>query len=127
MDIVAIVAGIIVGAIMVWAGVSKLVIGPMWPRQAADMGVPRTVAIVVPYVEIVLGSLLAIHVLVPWPAVAMLVLLGAFTVLIVVRISDGSRPPCACFGTKSTRPLGPYHVFRNLGLIALTVVALVWG
>ena len=38
----------------------------------------------------------------------------AYTVVIVRRIRDGSRPPCACFGSRSKRPLGAYHVVRNL-------------
>ena len=42
-------------------------------------------------------------------------------------ILDGSRPPCACFGSRSNRPLGPIHVLRNVGLIALATVAAVWG
>jgi len=46
-----------------------------------------------------------------------------FTVVIVRRIRDGSRPPCGCFGSKSQRPLGAYHLVRNLLFLALGVVA----
>jgi uncharacterized membrane protein YphA (DoxX/SURF4 family) len=127
MEVVGIVAGVVVGLALVWAGVLKLVEGPAWLKQAADMDVPRPIAVVVPYVEIVVGVPLALHLFPPWPAVAALVMLGAYTVLIVRRIADGSRPPCACFGSKSKRPLGAYHVVRNLVLIAVAVVALIWG
>jgi uncharacterized membrane protein YphA (DoxX/SURF4 family) len=126
-NVAGIVAGAFVGLALIWAGVLKLVEGPAWLKQAADMDVARPIALAVPYVEIVVGVPLAVHVFAPWPAVAALGLLASYTVLIVRRIADGSRPPCACFGSKSKRPLGAYHVVRNLGLIALAVVAVIWG
>ena len=126
MDVVGILAGIVVGVALVWAGVLKLVEGPAWLKQAADMDVARPIAVVVPYAEIVVGVALAVRLFPPWPAVAAIVMLGAYTVLIVRRIADGSRPPCACFGARSSRPLGSYHVVRNLLLIAVAGIALIW-
>jgi uncharacterized membrane protein YphA (DoxX/SURF4 family) len=126
-DIVGLVAGVILGLIFVAAGVLKLVAGPVWLKQAADMDVSRSVAMLVPYVEIVVGVLLVTQLFTPWPAVAALVMLVIFTVVIVRRIQDGSRPPCACFGSKSKRPLGAYHVVRNAMFAAVAVVAVLWG
>jgi uncharacterized membrane protein YphA (DoxX/SURF4 family) len=122
--VVGAVAGVLLGAAFLWAGALKLVQGPSWSKQAADMGVARPVALVVPYVEIVVGAALVSTLFAPWPAVVALALLVAYTVLIAVRLADGSRPPCACFGSRSMRPLGGYHVLRNLALIALAVVAI---
>ena len=122
---VGVVANVLLGIAFVWAGALKLFLGPTWSKQAADMGVARPIALVVPYVEVVVGVLVAVQLFEPWPAVVALALLVAYTVLIVVRLLDGSRPPCACFGSRSTRPLGAYHVVRNLGLIALAIVAVV--
>ena len=127
MDVVATIAAIVVGAALIWAGVFKLMDGPAWPKAAADMGVARPIALVVPFVELAIGITLIIPVLRPWPAIAAIVLLLAFTVVILRRILDGSRPPCACFGSRSNRPLGAIHVLRNVGLIALATVAAVWG
>jgi hypothetical protein len=87
------------------------------------MGVHRSLAIVVPYVEVVIGVLLATQLVRPWPAVMASGLLIAFTVLIVLRLRDGSRPPCACFGARSKRPLSSRHVLRNLGLLTLSLTA----
>jgi hypothetical protein len=123
-EVVGIVAAVVVGAALIWAGVLKLIEGPAWLKQAADMGVSRAVAVAVPYVELLVGVPLAAQLLQPWPAVAAIGLLGVYTVLIVRRISDGSRPPCACFGSKSKRPLGMYHVARNLCLVGIALVAL---
>ena len=127
MDTVGLVAGILLGLVLIAAGVLKLIEGPAWLKQAADMDVSRPLAMIVPYVEIVLGVLVAVQLFAPWPAVAALLLLVTFTVVIVRRILDGSRPPCACFGSRSKRPLGAYHVIRNLVFLALAVVAVVWG
>ena len=53
-------------------------------------------------------------------AAAMLVV---FTVVLVVRLAEGRRVPCACFGARSARPIGVGSVVRNLVLIALALVA----
>ncbi len=55
-----------------------------------------------------------------WCAVA---LLGAFTVLLVVKLARGERPPCACFGSWTAAPIGPANVVRNLVLVAVAVAA----
>ena len=121
------VAAVVVGVAFVAAGVFKLADGPAWPRQAADMGVGRSIALVVPWVEIVIGAVLAAQLLEPWAAIAAALMLVAFTVVIGLRLLDGSRPPCACFGSRSKRPLGAYHLLRNVGLLVLAVVAAVWA
>jgi hypothetical protein len=126
-DVVGIVAGVVVGLALVGAGVLKLIEGPAWLKQAADMEVSRPVAQVVPFVEISVGVPLAAQLFKPWPAIAALALLVVFTVVIVRRLLDGSRPPCGCFGSRSKRPLGAYHVARNLGLLAAAVVAVIWA
>src|SRR5215207_6312552 len=108
-----------------WRLVIELVAGPLWMKQSADMDVPRALAFPVPYVELVLGVLLVTQLFSPWPAIAAAALLLAFTVVIVRRIRDGSRPPCSCFGARSTRPLGAIHVLRNLGLLAVAAIAMV--
>lgn len=124
MEVVGIVARVTLGAVYLVAGVFKLVAGAAWPRQAADLGVPRRVAVAVPYGEIALGAALATQLLRPWPAIASIVLLVAFTVVIVRRLGDASRPPCACFGTRSSRPLGPLHLIRNAILLMIAIAAL---
>lgn len=117
-------AAIAVGAVLVASGVAKLA-SHSWRSQAGDLGVPAPVASTVPYVEVVVGALLLVqwqrH-LMGWVAA---LLFAAFTVLLVVRIAQGRRPPCACFGSLSVRPIGPWHVARNLVLIALSVCAAV--
>jgi len=126
-DWVGVVANVVLGLVFLAAGVLKLVEGPGWLKQAADMDVGRPLAIVVPYVEVALGVLLVTQLFAPWPAVFALGLLLAFLVVILHRLRDGSRPPCSCFGSRSKRPLGAYHVVRNSVFLALALIAVIWG
>ncbi len=54
-----------------------------------------------------------------------LAILVVFSALLVLRLAQGRRPPCACFGSWSAKPLGWQHLVRNAVLIALAVVAAV--
>lgn len=127
LETIATIARFSVGIVLVSAGLLKLADPRGWLRQAADMGVRRALAATVPWVEIVVGGALLSGRLRIWSAVAAAVLLLAFTALIVLRIADGSRPPCACFGSRSQRRLGVRDVLRNLALLGLAVVVAVNG
>ena len=124
MDAVGIVASIVLGAVFLLAGASKIAAGASWPRQARELGAPAFVAPIVPWVEIVIGALLVSQIARTVVAIAAIVVLVAFTALIALRLAQGKRPACACFGTWSAKPIGPVDVVRNLALIALAVVAL---
>ncbi len=117
-------AAVVLGAVFVVAGAAKLADGAAWPSRAAAMGVPRQVARLVPWWELVLGALLVVGAGRPWPALAAAATLLAFTAAIVRLLATGRRPVCACFGVWSARPLGGRHVVRNAVLLALAAVAL---
>ena len=121
---VAVAASIVLGAVFIVAGASKLAAGARWRAQAADLGVPGLVAVVVPWAELAVGSCLVAQLAPPVPALVAVGLLLAFTPLLLVRLRDGSRPPCACFGTWSASPLSWVHVVRNVALLALAAVML---
>ncbi|MDO8390672.1 MAG: hypothetical protein Q7V57_09305 [Actinomycetota bacterium] len=120
-----VVAAVLVAAVLLVAGVSKLAKPALWRTESAGMGVPWRLAQPVPYVETVLGALLLVQLwrhTAAWCAVGLFV---AFTVLLVVRLAQGLRPPCACFGSLSATPIGPAHLARNALLIAVAVAAAV--
>jgi uncharacterized membrane protein YphA (DoxX/SURF4 family) len=119
----ALVAGAIVGGALMVAGASKLAAGPGWPEQAAGLGVRGPLVAVVPWLELVVGSLTAFRVAAPWPAVAAAVLLLVFTGLIARLLAQGKHPPCACFGAWSAKPLGWGHLVRNGLLLAAAAIA----
>ena len=87
------------------------------------MDVPRALAFPVPYVELVLGVLLVTQLFSPWPTVAAGVLLAAFTVVIVRRIRDGAAPSLLVLRLPVKTSIGSVHVLRNVGLLALAVIA----
>ena len=127
MDVLGFIAEVSLGIVFVVAGASKVARGREWPVQAADLGAPRPVALAVPWWEIVVGALLVAGLGSPWAALAALVTLIGFTLAIVVQLRRGRHPQCACFGAWSTAPLGVRHVVRNVGFVALAVLAALFG
>lgn len=124
MDVAGVVASIVLGGLFLLAGASKVAAGEAWPRQARELGAPAPVVPFLPWLEISVGALLASQ-LAPAPvAIVAIVILVAFTALIVGRLAQGRRPPCACFGAWSAKPIGPSHVARNVAMIALAVVTI---
>jgi uncharacterized membrane protein YphA (DoxX/SURF4 family) len=124
MSAVGSVASVLLGLVFLVSGGAKIAAGPAWPEQAVGLGAPSVVVPVLPWVEIVLGAILVMQLAPVVAAVAALLLLAAFTMLIVRRLSQGRHPPCACFGSWSARPLGAGHVTRNVAFMVLGVLAL---
>ena len=123
MSVVSSIAAVLVGIAFVVAGGSKLAARESWPAQARGLGAPTWTIPLVPWVELVIGSLLIVQLFRTPMAVAAAVLLSVFTFLIVRKIAAGERPPCACFGAWSAKPIGVGHVVRNGALMVLAVVA----
>jgi uncharacterized membrane protein YphA (DoxX/SURF4 family) len=124
MAAVGLVASIMLGMVFLVSGGSKIAAGPAWPDQARGLGAPTFVVPVLPWFEIVLGAVLVVQVAPLFSSALALVVLVGFTALLVRRLAQGRHPPCACFGTWSTKPLGVGHVVRNAGFVVLAVIAL---
>jgi uncharacterized membrane protein YphA (DoxX/SURF4 family) len=127
MHAASVIAAVLVGVVFLTSAVTKFASPIVWRTQAADLGVPRSVVVALPIVEAGLGALLVVQ----WQrricAGVALGLLLAFTAMLVVRISQGRRPPCACFGSFSAKPISWMHVARNVGFIVVAAVALAAG
>lgn len=117
------IASVVVGLVLVVAGVTKVAARDRWPADAESLGVPRSLVPLVPWCEIVLGAAMAAVVRREATGVIAAMVFAAFTVLIVVNLMRGRRPVCACFGALSARPLGWRHVARNLTLICLALIS----
>ncbi len=118
----------VVGVVFIFAGIQKLLAGVEWLVQAKQLRPPRIAqpfVPIVPYIELVMGGLLIAGVQELPARFASMLLLGAFTALLVTRLAAGERPPCACFSFRSTRPISWSNVTRNAGLLALLVASIV--
>jgi uncharacterized membrane protein YphA (DoxX/SURF4 family) len=110
-------------AILGWAAFTKFR-DPVATRGSFDgLGLrsPDVLAVAVPITEVAVGVALVL-----WPPVggaAAIVLLVAFTVVLVRVVRSGARVPCACFGAAATSPVSWLDVVRNLGLVTLAVLA----
>jgi uncharacterized membrane protein YphA (DoxX/SURF4 family) len=122
-EAIATIAAIALGAAFVLAGASKLAAGVGWRGQALGLGAPAWTIRPLPWFELVLGAVLVSNLFRRVAAIAGLVLLLAFSWLLIARLREGRHPPCACFGAWSSRPIGPAHLLRNGALVVLAVVA----
>lgn len=118
------IASMVLGALMCLAGGSKVILGDRWPVEAEELGAPSWITPIVPWFEIVLGALLIAQVWRAPMAIAALLILQAFTLLLLMNLARGRTPTCACFGSWSAKPIGPGHVARNVAMMALSVLAL---
>lgn len=120
---VALVAALATAAVLLVSGVSKVASPAPWKASLAGLGLPRWLAMPVPLVELAVGALLLAQwqrAAMAWVAVAMLV---TFTGLLAARLAQGQRPPCACFGSLSSKPIGVGHLARNGVFIAVALLA----
>ena len=119
-----VIASIILGGVMCVAGGSKIAMGKRWPVEAQALGAPKSIAPIVPWFEIALGALLIVQLKPEVVGALSVALLVAFTLLIMRQLQKGERPVCACFGSWSSKPLGWQHVARNMGFVALALIAI---
>jgi hypothetical protein len=122
MNEVAIAARVALGLVFIYAAIAK-VRTPHWSILALEAGTPRTVVMVLPAVESLLGLALVVQLfpsVVGWIAVAVL---AAFTATLAHRLHSGSKAPCNCFGGASNDPVGARTIARNIALLLVALLA----
>jgi uncharacterized membrane protein YphA (DoxX/SURF4 family) len=124
---VIVIASAALGVVFLLSGILKIASPQQWRSQSAGLGVPGFVAAVVPFAELVVGALLVTQVARRPVALVAAALLVGFTTLLVLRLAQGRRPPCACFGAWSTKPIGWGNVVRNAALLAIATAVAVWA
>ncbi|MGZ4671583.1 MAG: MauE/DoxX family redox-associated membrane protein [Ilumatobacteraceae bacterium] len=115
----------VLGAVFLLSGVLKVSAPLQWRAQSAGLGVARPVAAAIPFVEVVVGALLVTQVARRVVALVAAALLVSFTTLLVLRMAQGRRPPCACFGAWTAKPIGWRNVVRNAVLLGLAAAVAV--
>jgi thiol-disulfide isomerase/thioredoxin len=129
MTAVALVARLLLAAVFVAAGAAKLADRFGTRRALRAFGVPSGLvamaSIALPLAELAVAALLLPASTAVVGALAALALLAVFTTAIVVSLLRGRTPECRCFGQLHAKPTSWATVGRNVGLLALAVVALV--
>jgi methylamine dehydrogenase accessory protein MauD len=128
---VLIVVRLGLAAVLVVAGVAKLLDGDGSRRALAGFGVParlvRPLALALPPLELAIGIALVPVETAVAAAIAAAVLFGAFAVAIGLALARGERPDCHCFGALHSAPAGPLALARNVALGALAATVAVAG
>lgn len=119
-------ARLALGVVLLAAGAGKLR-QPAWPATAAAFGAPGWLVPVLPWMELVVGGLLAAGVGHPWTALAAGGLIAGFTAAVALRLARGEAVPCGCFGETSPQPVGADTLVRNGVLLALAAAAAATG
>ena len=131
LHILAWLARLILAGVFIVAAAPKLADPAAFALSIANFRVfpdalANVLAVVVPAIEVT-GAL---ALLTPWRRGAALLLGGlllAFTVLLALSLARGLDLDCGCFGgapDQQAAPIGPLHLLRNAGLLALTALVL---
>jgi peroxiredoxin len=124
MDALLLVARLVLAAVFLVSGISKLV--DLSGSQAAmrSFGIPesmsRSAGIALPIIEIVIAILLLPVATAKWAALAALVLLLIFIAGIGYNLSRGRKFECHCFGNLTRSEIGTSTLVRN---VVLAVIA----
>jgi uncharacterized membrane protein YphA (DoxX/SURF4 family) len=119
----AIASRLVLGAVFLFSASRKKYTGTEFvaAMKAFGLPAPRLSAALLALVEIVLALSLLAWRDEPWPSVAAIVVLGAFTVAVAANLRRGLAVPCPCFGA-SERPVSGSTMVRNGWLAALAVL-----
>jgi peroxiredoxin len=131
MDALLLAARLILAAVFVVSGISKLF--DLSGSQAAmrSFGVPdrftRAGGVVLPIAELVIAVLLIPAATARWGALLALILLVVFVAGISYSLSRGRKFDCHCFGQLTTSEIGPPTLIRNAALAVLAAFVAISG
>jgi len=125
---IGLVAGLLLSAVFVAAGLGKLTDRAGTRKAVGEFGAPdllvTPLAWLVPAAELAVAIGLLFATTRPAGAAGALVLLGVFSAAISVSLARGEAPDCHCFGQLHSAPASGKTLVRNALLAGLGVVAL---
>jgi peroxiredoxin/uncharacterized membrane protein YphA (DoxX/SURF4 family) len=131
MDALLLAARLILAAVFVVSGVSKLFDLSGSQSAMRSFGVPerftRAGGIALPIAEIVIAVLLIPAATAQWGALLALILLAVFVAGISYSLSRGRKFDCHCFGQLTTSEIGPSTLVRNAALAVLAAFVTISG
>ena len=130
MEALALSCRIFVAFVFLSAGASKLFRVREFEEAVANYRLlPRraavTVARLLPWVELLAGSLLLVGALTSAVALLLILALLTFSTAITINLVRGKTIDCGCFSLAAPRRITWSSVVRNLGLAAMTTLVLV--
>jgi hypothetical protein len=119
--------GLALAGAFVLAAAGKLVRPDATASAFGSFGIPRPhqAARVVPAAELVVAVLLVAAPVAG--GVLALVLLAAFSAVLLRAVRDGIRAPCRCFGAVREEPVSAVDLVRNTMLAALAIGSIAAG
>jgi uncharacterized membrane protein YphA (DoxX/SURF4 family) len=121
---------LLLGAVFVAAGVSKIVHPAEFAKiihnyQILPDGLINVVAIVLPWLEMLLGALLAAGIWLPGAAALANLLLLSFFSALLFNLARGIDVHCGCFSTQSSgSPHTVWYILRDSSFLLLGIVVL---
>ncbi len=123
------IARLTLSAVFAGAAWGKLTARSDARRALAEFGVPRryvaAAAWALPIVEAAVAVALLPAASAVWGACLGAALLVAFSAAVGRLLLRGRHPPCACFGSAGSKPIGASTLARNAVLLAVAAVAVV--
>ena len=128
-DVVVPLARILVGVLLLTAGIAKWRLGVHSFARAIQgyrllpVDLPLGVARVLPFVEMAVGIALIVGAATPWAALCAATLLTLFATAMASALTRGLETGCGCSAFAPERKVSWRLVYRNLALGALLVPA----
>jgi peroxiredoxin/uncharacterized membrane protein YphA (DoxX/SURF4 family) len=125
-DLLLLTGRLVLAGVFVTAAVLKVKDGRGFQRAVRDLGIPAAlsgaVARGVPLVELVIGVALVPAASAQVAAICAVLLLLAFSAVILMNLARGRRPDCRCFGQLHPSPVGARSLLRNAALSAIAIL-----
>lgn len=115
-----------VGLVFIIAGIIKI-IAPVEFFEAVmnykifGEFISQIIAVVIPWLELIIGLLIIFEVYIKENLLLYLVLLLSFNILIASAIIRGLNINCGCFGTENSMQVGFYKLAENFGLFFIAL------
>lgn len=131
MAVTIVAARLLLAAIFLLAGSTK-VVDPAGSRKALrDFGLPSALAgpmvLLLPLLEILIAAALIPNETAWFGACGALALLAFFVIGVTAAMVRGRKPDCHCFGQLHSEPVGWQTLVRNAVLAAVAGLVVAWG
>ena len=128
LNIIVLITRFLVGGIMIYASLDKIIDPSGFAKAIGNyhilpLGLENTMAIVLPWVELLVGICLIFGIFLDGAASIVVVLMAVFIIAITYAIFSGYNIECGC-GLKPGEMVGIRKIIEDLGYIILSLIIL---